>query len=96
MTIFAILMPLAQPVLAQKIKQEYPQDNLEISDTQYLVSSKETVVEVTARLHIVNTQNPAAPASGNAIVFAVSSYYGRASAVIWDWIKSRLEKPTNG
>lgn len=91
MTIFAILMPSPQPRLAEEIKRMFPRDHLMITDTQWLISSTDTVVGVSAKLRIVDKDNPTQPSSGSAIVFAVSSYYGRASALIWDWIKSKLE-----
>jgi hypothetical protein len=96
MTIFAILMPVPQPRLADKIKQAYPSDHFSITETQWLVSSSESVLEVTAKLEIADKTKPTAPASGNAIVFAISSYFGRASTLVWDWIKSKLESPSHG
>lgn len=93
MTVFAILMPSTQPNLAEKIKQVYPHDHYFITDTQYLVSSSETVLDVTAKLGIADKSNPNMPPSGVALVFAISSYYGRAPTVVWDWIKSKLESP---
>ena len=52
MTIFAILMPQPQPDLAEEIKRVYPNDYLALNETQWLVSSKQTVVEVSHAIGI--------------------------------------------
>lgn len=96
MTIFAILMPSPQPALAEAIQREFPEDHLCITDTQWLVSSDQTVIEVTARIGIFDRSNPKAQSIGNAIVFVVSSYFGRAPTTVWDWIRAKLEGASRG
>ena len=96
MTIFAILLPAPQPNLAAAIKRAYPQDHLMITETQWLVSSSGTVIEVTAKVGIHDRDRPNNPSTGSAIVFAMSSYFGRAPTQIWDWIRSKLEARPNG
>lgn len=95
MTIFVVLMPTPQPKLVEAIKQSYPNEHFSINQTQWLISSSETVLDITAKLGIYDVKNPGAPANGLAIVFASSSYHGRAPTVVWDWIKSKLEAKTN-
>jgi hypothetical protein len=92
MTIFAILMPTPQPALADAIKSVFPNDFLEISSTQWLVSTRETVQEVSSKIGVTG---PAVP-KGNAVIFATSSYFGRAPATVWDWIKVKLETTPSG
>ena len=96
MTIFAVLMPTPQPELADSIKAQFPEDYLCINETQWLVSSFDTAIAVTAKLGIYDAKFPSTPTKGNAIVFAISSYYGRAPTSVWDWIKSKLEAQPNG
>jgi hypothetical protein len=91
MTIFAILMPSPQPKLAEMIKDKYPNDHLMVTDTQWLISSLGTVVDITEKLEIHSSKPLDHPSSGNAIVFATSSYFGRAPMPIWDWMKVKLE-----
>lgn len=91
MTVFAILMPSPQPALAAKIASVYQNDYLEITDTQWLVSTVGTTMEVCQKLGIYDPANPKAAATGSAVVFATSSYFGRASVSIWEWIKVKLE-----
>jgi hypothetical protein len=96
MTIFAVLMPTLQPGLAKRIEDTPGLDFMKISDTQYLVSAKGTAIDLCRELGIYDQKNPQLQPSGNAVVLAMSSYYGRAQATIWEWIKSRLETPPNG
>jgi hypothetical protein len=96
MTIFALLMPLPQPPLEEAIKREFPNDHYAINDTQWLISASGTVIDVSAKIGIADPKMPSAPATGNGVIFATSSYYGRAPQPIWDWIKAKLEAPPNG
>ena len=86
-------MPVAQPRLAEVIKQAFPNDHYAITDTQWLVSSSGTVIEMTAKLGIFDAKNPNASPTGNAIILTMSSYYGRGPQPVWDWIKAKLEAP---
>jgi len=96
MTIFAILLPIPQPRLVEAIKAAYPNDWLSLNDTQWLVSAAGTVIEVCAKIGIADPNNRNAAHVGNAVVFATTSYYGRAPTPVWDWIKAKLEKPPSG
>jgi hypothetical protein len=96
MTVFAVLMPVPQPALAERIVAEYPGEHLKITDTQWLISAAGTVVEVTTKLGMFDEKDPNKAPTGVAIIFATSSYYGRAPTPTWDWIKQRLEKPPRG
>jgi hypothetical protein len=95
MTIFAILMPTPQPALAEKIKAVFV-NHYQLNDTQWLISTSGTAIEISTKLGIADPNNLAAPAMGLGIVFATSSYYGRAPQPVWDWIKAKLEGPQNG
>ena len=87
MTVFAVLLLTPQPFLAARIEKNYEGSCLKLSDTQYLVSARGTAVEVSKKLGLES------PEAGNAIVFAMSSYWGRAPTTVWDWIKARMESP---
>jgi hypothetical protein len=90
MTIFAILLPSAQPALVEAIKAAYPNNWHELSETQWLVSSKETATEVSNKIGVSSVVPNFTP-KGIAVIFATSSYFGRAPATLWDWIKVKLE-----
>lgn len=93
MTIFAVMMPSPQADLAQIIATEFPNDHLSVTDTQWLISSTKTVLEVTTQIGIYDPKNPSATPSGVAIVIAVAAYHGRAPQSVWDWIRAKLESP---
>jgi hypothetical protein len=95
MTIFAILMPSPQPALVEAIKAAYPADFLEVSPTQWLISSRSTVNEVSNKIGVTSLAADHSP-KGIAIIFATSSYFGRAPQTVWDWIKIKLESPPSG
>jgi hypothetical protein len=97
MTIFAILMPQPQPALAEEIKRLYPNDHYVLNETQWLVSSKQTVVEVSRAIGVSADPDAAKqPLKGLAVIFATSSYFGRAPTQLWDWVKVKLEGTPGG
>jgi len=91
MTIFTILLPAPNPALSATISGRFGTDCLVLSDTQLLVSSSATIQEVTAKAGIFDAKDPNAQTLGNAVVFATTSYFGRAPVTVWDWIRSKLE-----
>jgi hypothetical protein len=95
MTIFAVLMPVHQPGVVAEIHRLYPNDHLPLNDSQFLISTSSTAVDLAAKLGIVDPQNPQKPSTGNAVVLATSSYFGRAPATVWDWMKTKLESPAS-
>jgi hypothetical protein len=95
MTIYAILLPNSQPALAEEIKRVYPTEHLAISDTQWLISSAGSIGEVAAKLGVYDPSEPT-KAVGNAVLVTVSSYTGRASPNIWNWLKTKMESPPSG
>lgn len=96
MTVFAILLPSPEPRVVAAIKAAYPNDHFSINETQWLVSSNGTAIDLCAKIGVFDAKNPAAPSTGNAVIFATSSYFGRAQATIWDWLKAKLESPPSG
>ncbi len=97
MTIFAILMPTLQPLVVAEIKRLFPNDHLPLNETQYLISASGTAESITTRLGMgPASREGGGPPTGSAVVLATSSYYGRAPAAVWDWMKAKLEEPTSG
>ena len=96
MTIFTVLMPTPQPNLAANIKQIFPKDHLPLNDTQWLISTTGTAVELVAKLGIYDATQPQKPPTGIALVFSISAYYGRGPTSVWDWINAKLEAPSGG
>lgn len=96
MTIFAILLPNPAPALVSAIKTAYPFDHLSINDTQWLVSTTGTAIDLSAKIGVFDPANPTAPAIGNAVIFATNGYFGRAPSNIWEWIRTKLEATPSG
>jgi hypothetical protein len=96
MTIFAVLLPADTPKIAEQIQTAFPNDHYMVSGTQWLVSSSLTAVELSAKLGVYDPKNPGLPTLGNAIIFATSSYFGRAPQTVWDWLKVKLESRAVG
>jgi hypothetical protein len=96
MAIYAILLPTPQPQLAEEIRRAYPFDHLAITDTQWLVSAAASIGEVAARINVYDLNEPTKAHSGNAVLLSVSSYTGRASPNIWNWLKTKMESPPRG
>jgi hypothetical protein len=84
MTLFAILAHDESSGLAVALAKHFPGDFLKIGTGQWLVAGKSTTVDVSNILGISDGSN------GSAIVVAISSYYGRASTNIWEWMKVKL------
>lgn len=82
---------MPQPQLAEKIAQAFPQDHFKLSDLQWIVSSPLSVIDLTAKLEIYNAREPAAPSSGDAVVFSVLSYYVLGPNTLWDWLRAKQE-----
>jgi len=96
MTIFAVLMPHSQPALIEEIKRLFPEDYLSLNDTQYLISARGTVVEISIKLGLYNETQHEKKATSVAVILATSSYFGRAPAIVWDWMKTKLESAPSG
>ena len=85
MSVFAILRVTEPAKLRAAIVEIYPDDHMEITPNEWMVSDNGTAVEVSKKLKIPDATN------GVAIVIGFTSYYGRAPTPIWDWIKAKLE-----
>ena len=96
MTIFAILLPAPEPAVENAIKNAYPNDHLSINETQWLVSTAATAIDVSAKIGVFDPRNPAATPTGNAVIFSTNGYFGRAPTNIWEWIKAKLEATPSG
>jgi hypothetical protein len=63
---------------------------LQGADKGWLVSTKGTAQELSAKLGVTSGEN------GAAIIIEIASYFGRATPDIWSWIKEKMESPTSG
>lgn len=96
MTIFAIIRVADPPKMAAAIESNFPDNFVRLQDDEWLVSGTGTAREVSDKLGIT-TSGTSELAVGSALVLTVGGgYYGRASTVIWDWIKTKLESSSSG
>lgn len=86
MSIFVLFRVTDPQKVKLALSLNFPDDHLEVDIGQFLVSSNLSAESISEKLGITGGAN------GNAIVFAMGSYYGRASTNIWDWIKAKAEK----
>jgi hypothetical protein len=91
MTIFVVFRVKASACMRAAIAQAYPDDSLDLGNNEWLICTKGTPKSVSDSLGITSKPDTI----GAAIVFSVDDYFGRASADIWDWIKSKSEVAEN-
>jgi len=93
MSLFAVLLPEENPKLVAAIKEKFPDtDHYEITSTQWMISGKGTVKQISDTLGVSVKENPI----GSAVILAISGYWGRASTDLWDWMKVKMEESVNG
>ena len=90
MTIFAVLLPSPQPAVVAEIVAKYQHEHIQLSETQYLLSSRATAVDISNNIGLTGAETNFTP-KGVGVVIAMSSYFGRAPTTVWDWIKVKLE-----
>ena len=87
MSIFLVTPILDPAKVAASVKANFAVDYYTIQNTNsVLVHYSGTTKELSDKLGITTGEN------GTGIIVSFSSYYGRASTDIWEWIKSRLER----
>lgn len=86
MGIFVIFRVANAAKMSAALKTHFPDDHLDIGQNEWLVSAKGTAKEISDKLGISDGAG-----AGNAIVFSMGSYFGRAATNIWDWIKAKSE-----
>jgi hypothetical protein len=86
MSVFVLFRVSEVEKVKSALASSFPDDHLEVEPGQFLIATNLSAEAVSEKLKITDGTN------GNAIVFAMGSYYGRASTNIWDWIKAKAEK----
>lgn len=90
MPIFVVMADADTPELQAKIEAVFPHDFISVADRQWLVSADVTAQELSDRLDITHG------AMGRVFIGALSSYYGRHSTHIWEWIRIKWEGGPHG
>lgn len=91
MSIFLVCR-IARPELAEAaIRQAFP-DAYPIGGNDWLISCEEKTARAVSDSIGFTGEGKTL---GNAIVFQVGNYWGRAPQEVWEWLKTRIEA-TNG
>jgi len=80
---FAIMATAEPEKVAAALRQHFPNDFIAIGPNQWLLVARGTAKEICDQMELSDGSH------GSAVVVAFTSYYGRASTAIWDWIASR-------
>lgn len=91
MAIFLICARSTNPELESKIDQLLPGENFRFSETVWVVNSTKTARQLCEMLGVRK--------GGLTGVFAMQgtpSYYGVANSALWDWLRSAIERSTDG
>ncbi|BDD93561.1 hypothetical protein PanNE5_30010 [Pandoraea sp. NE5] len=83
MAIFVVIPTRSDHKLQPVLAEHFPEQHYKLPQGEYLIQFSGTTQELSEKLGITGGEN------GTAVVAAISSYYGRAPADIWEWLKSR-------
>jgi uncharacterized protein (DUF362 family) len=88
MNVFAVvaLNDLTSPNIKNAVVTAFAENNLEVGKMAWIVADSGTTLSVAKQLGI-----PDNPEMSGVLVVNFTSYYGRASANVWEWIKTKLE-----
>jgi len=84
---FAVLGQTNPELIELAIKEKYPNDHYALANWQWLLISEGTAKTVSDNLGITEG------VTGTAVVVLFTSYYGRASTQVWEWIASKMGTP---
>jgi len=87
MGVFVIFRTTKIDLLKDALEREFPGDHLMVSPGEFLVSSPGTAQYVSDKLGLTGNGRSV----GSGIIVRIHDYYGRASAEIWDWIRTKAE-----
>lgn len=91
MTVYVIIPQDGSTKLASRIQKDFPDDSYQLPSGEWLVSADGTTSKKLAEdLGVI------AKETESAIVFATSGYYGRANTAIWEWLKAKIERSSDG
>lgn len=91
MTIFVVFRVQDPVRMKAAIEQAYPNDHFDLGNNEWLVSDRGVAKAVSDKIGITAEPVGATTRSGNAIVFSMENYFGRAQTNIWEWIKAKSE-----
>lgn len=90
-TLFALFGVTKPEALEAVIKEKYPEMALKVAPGEWLLVAPST----TTTIELCNQLGITEGTSSGAIVVSVSSYYGRASVAVWEWIAAKTGATQN-
>ena len=69
------------------IKAKFPNDYYQIMPHQWFISTEGTAIKLAETLGVLEETGP-----GSALVLTISSYHGRWTTDLWDWLKAKWEQ----
>jgi hypothetical protein len=78
------------PLLKDRITENFPTDHYEIGRGQWLVSFNGTATELYKKLSPEYTQEKQPYPLQSTVVFGIAGYFGIASIDMWEWVRTRL------
>ena len=91
MAIFVVFRVQDPVRMRAAIVAVFPNDNFDLGNNEWLISAQGTAKALSDRLGITNEPPGSQTVAGNAIVFSMENYFGRAANDIWEWIKTKAE-----
>ena len=88
MNVFAVISTneTTLPAIESAVTATFAENYIQAGKTAWLVADWGTTLAVSKKLGITDRSD-----MGGVLVINFTSYYGRASANIWEWIKTKLE-----
>ena len=84
---FAIMGQTNFEKIGQALKEKYPDDHYSLATGQWLLVTEGTAKSVSDSLGITDG------ATGTAVIVLFTSYFGRASTQVWEWLAAKMGTP---
>lgn len=82
----------AEELKAAVVNAVLEMDRYELpSNAGWLIHYKGTSIELSNLIGITGQEKGVASAIGSVLIVPFTSYYGRASTAMWEWLKTRFE-----
>jgi hypothetical protein len=95
MTSFVVVATGNPAAMQGAVTAAYPDNNIRLNDTAWLVSDAGTSRDVSVKLRIINdppTPNSPRPGpgpTGTGVVLAIAGYFGHANPAIWEFLRAK-------
>lgn len=91
MTIFTITSRAVNASLEGKISQAFPEKHFKFTNNVWFVSTTGTPKDLCEKIGVVP-----GGISGVVVMSTTNSYFGLAGTDVWDWLRTAVEKGSDG